>query len=45
MGPYKEKNMIKYMLLWILFCYFESKLEDYFNKESGEKAKDKKVTR
>jgi len=35
------------MLLWTLFCYLESKLEDYFNKElwDKDKDKDKKVTR
>ena len=37
--------MIKYMLLWTLFCYVESKLEDHFNKESKRKEEDKKVTR
>jgi hypothetical protein len=36
-GVKKEKNMIKYILIWALFCYIESKIEDYLNDQDAKK--------
>ena len=33
----KEKKMIKYILIWALFCYIESKIEDYLNEKDAKK--------
>jgi hypothetical protein len=36
-GIKKEKKMIKYILIWALFCYIESKIEDYLNEQDAKK--------
>ena len=33
----KENKMIKYILIWALFCYIESKIEDYLNEQDAKK--------
>ncbi len=33
----KEKKMIKYILIRALFCYIESKIEDYLNEQDAKK--------
>ena len=35
----KEKNMIKYILIWALFCYIENKIEIYLNEQDAKKSK------
>ena len=36
-GVKKEKKMIKYILIWAVFCYIESKIEDYLNEQDTKK--------
>ena len=31
--------MIKYILIWALFCYIESKIEAYLNEQDAKKKK------
>jgi hypothetical protein len=35
----KEKKMVKYILIWALFCYIENKIEIYLNEQDAKKGK------